>query len=229
MTTIYWSPANNNMLYPDPVSMHEDLIQNINKDASTFFRCPAFKNISLQTFVIRNPIGSSYMFNDEGQVISQLYGSLEPSGLRQPSIKNSHMIIYPLSFYFFSESPVVASLTSPFFHEAQHLSFGAIVPGEFNIDKWFRKINLEFSLWQNKSGIRLQKDEPIAYIRFFSEEKIHLQRFVMNDVLENVANSCETATIWEPRVSLLKRYQRFIQSKTKNIVLQEIKKNLVSE
>jgi hypothetical protein len=228
MTTVYWSPANNNISYPDLVSMHEDLIQDINKDASTFFRCPAFKNISLQTFVIRNPIESSYIFNDQGEMVSQLFGSLNPSGLRQPSIKNSHMIVYPLSFYFFSESPVIASLTSPFFHEAQHLSFGAAVPGEFEIDKWFRKINLEFSLWKNKRGIRLEKNEPLAYIRFFSSEKIYLQKFVMNNVLKDVANGCETATIWEPRVSLSNRYQKFIKSKTKNTVLQEIKKNLVS-
>ena len=52
-----------------------------------------------------------------------------------------------LSYIFFSEEDIEMTMTSPFFSDAPHLQYGSIVPGSFNISKWFRNVNLEFNIW----------------------------------------------------------------------------------
>jgi hypothetical protein len=230
--TIYWaiddsadSKVSWNMLYEDPENLYDLLKNNQNKkENNNFFRCPSFINFAKNVFVLKNPLNSSFKISN-GQVFPTSETYINSKISHNPSINNNTLFIYGLHLYFFSENKIDMSISSPFFQKADHLQYGAIVPGKINIGSWFRRVNLEFNLWDNIDEIKIKEGEPIAYFQFQTEQKVILKRFVMNDLLYKIAESTGSSSIWEPRVSLQKRYQRFINSKTDLLVLKEIEKN----
>lgn len=233
---VYWAPVffdkekDWNMFYTDLDSLYDFHRKNISKESSTnnLFYCPAFKNLAQNTFLIKNPIHSHFIFEDgTAKVKSRNYIDIDVA--HDPSIQGSKLITYGLQFIFFSESPLILKLTSPFFNQTQYTRYGALVPGQLRIDSWFRTLNLEINLWSGVNELEFLKDEILAYISFESQEQeIELIRFEMNDKLHRYASSCGTATQWESFVPLYDRYKRFMQSRTNKLVANEIKKNIVN-
>jgi hypothetical protein len=243
---VYWSPQdkdvennkNWNILYDDISSLYETLNKEKNKSVSNnFFRCPSFINKTKNIFVVNNPLHSKFKIENNQQNGSELNlnSTLVPISksyisskiIHQPSIKNSALIQYGISFFFFSEEDLEVSLSSPFFQKTDYLQYGSVVPGTVNIGSWFRRINLELNLWNNVTEIEIKKDEPLAYFSFSENVQIELKRFYMSDKLYEISSTLSDSGLWEPGVSLKKRYERFKKSRTNELVLKEIKKNLL--
>lgn len=232
---VYWAPVffekerDWNMFYYDLESLYDYHRKDIGKDSKTnnFFYCPAFKNLAKNTFLIKNPIHSHFIFEDGvAKVKSKNY--IEIDIQHDPSLKDNQLICYGLQYILFSESPVIAKLTSPFFNQSKYMKYGSLVPGQLRIDKWFRILNLEINLWSDSTELEIEKEEVMAYISFeCGEEEIELKRFAMNDQLHKYASSCGSSTQWETFVPLAERYKRFLATRTNKLILSEIKKNLV--
>lgn len=232
VSNIYWAPVffdnerDWNLMYSDI-----DTLYNITQKekistekTNNFFFCPAFQNIANKTLVLKNPMESHFLIEEKNvSVLSKNF--IRPDIVHSPCIKDTKLLTYGMSFIFFSDEDLTMSLTSPFFHPAQHQKYGSIVPGKFNIGSWFRVINLEYNLWGNE--LRFEKDEPLAYASFETEKKIKLHRFQMTEKLQKIASTCGTSSQWEKFVPLADRYKRFKQSRTNKVVLKEIKENLV--
>jgi hypothetical protein len=136
-------------------------------------------------------------------------------------------MIYGLKWIFFSEEDIEMTLTSPYFSQSPHLHYGAVVPGQLKINSWFRAVNLEFNLWPNVSEFKVEEDEILAYFNFNTNKNIKLVRFEMNEKLHHYSNAGIQSTVWESWVPLKKRYDRFKKSRMNELVLAEIKRNIV--
>jgi hypothetical protein len=236
VTTVYWAPwfinrdnLDWNMLYYNPENMLERLNKQKNnqKIDSTFFQCPSVNSLFKNTFILKNSLESSFSIVDN-TVISLSKTKIGGEIIRNGSLKNNILFNYNLNWIFFSEEDNLnMRITSPFFSNCQHLKYGSIVPGQFNIGMWFRTINLEYNLWDNVKSFKANQDEDLAYISFDSDKKIKLVRFEMNEKLYSYSNSTSNSSNWEPKVPLLKRYERFKNTNMKNLVLKEIKNNIV--
>lgn len=233
-TTIYWSGDTGwqenfdwNILFNSPDNLYHDLSKNINKESitSNFFMCPSFKSLTKKAFVIKNPIKSTFILQEDNNVVSD--SPIIGEELRQPSIIDNRLFRYGISYFFFSEEDVEATITPPYLHNSGHQKYGALVPGSFNIGSWFRQINFEYNLWSGVDSIKFDEEEAIAYISFNTNKKIILKRFAMSEKLYKIQNTCGQSSKWEPMVSLSKRYNRFKKSNMKKIVIQEIKRNLI--
>lgn len=233
---VYWAPVffddkkDWNIFYYDLESLYDNHRPQIDKSSETnnFFYCPAFKHLARNTFLIKNPIHTHFIFEDGvAKVKSKNHVLIEKQ--HPPSIKNSELICYGMQFIFFSEDDIIAKLTSPFFNQSPYMQNCSLVPGQLNIKKWFRNLNLEFNLWPNKNEIEFQKDEVLAYVNFeCGDEEIVLKRFQMNAKLHQLMGACSTAVTWESFVPIQERYQRFMKTRTNSLVLNEIKNNLVT-
>lgn len=234
---VYWSPFNYqennfdwNILYEDPVNCYEDLLQNNNlkSNNNNFFLCPAFKNLMKNTFVIKNPIESEFDII-ENKIFIKSNNYINSEIIHQPSIKNNILLDYGISHLFFSEQELEILRTPPYFHNVQNRNTGSVVPGKFNCGSWFRPIRNEFNIWDNVTTIKILENEPISYITFITDKRVVLKRFSLNKKLMDIAKTCSTSSDWEKKVPLVKRYNRFKNTKTNKIVINEIKKNLVDE
>jgi hypothetical protein len=241
-TTVYWAPQVTwevgglgewSMLYPEPTNLFNDLakLRQPNAGTKTFLSCPSSSKEFRNSFVFKNELDSHYAydFTDDKQdlfPVSQTYLNAEVR--RNPTISTGPLININLYYIFFAEESLTASFTPPMMHEPNYTKYGTVIPGKFDIGQWFRPYPLEMQMWHDKGELILKEDEPLFYVNFETDQKINLKRFKYNATLHSYADHCSnTAKVWGMGVPLEKRYQRFKQSKMREMVLKEIKQNLL--
>ncbi len=236
--TVYYASPDNlqetqdwSILYKEPTSLNKYLSKNINKERSNdvqnrgFMSCTAYKGLTNNTYVIENPIDSSYTL--DGNMQSTSKNSLSALYKREPQLNNQILFEYNYPLIFFSEESLEMQFTAPYFLNAPHLKYGAVTPGQYNIGKWFRPIQTEINLWDNVKEFEIKKGEPLAFINFLTDKKIEFKMFEMTTDLAKIMNVCATASTWEVNVPLVNRYRRFHESKMLNKTIKKIKENLV--
>ena len=244
--TIYYSEARSlnfgggdqSFLYPKPKTLYSELLQNKTKSSgsSSFFACPAtnikYKNI----LVFKSAISCSYEFDytDEFGTTSYLKNTtnnfLNAFKVRPAALTDGPTIEFALNYLLFSDEPITASFTAPFFHKPEYTRFGSIIPGEFDIGQWFRGYNLEVQMWNNKGEFHLKEDEPLFYVEIKTNRPIILKRFRATDYLLEIATlSPKTRDLFGEFEGLLKRYKRFKDVGLREKILMEIKQNLIED
>ena len=234
-TKIYWAPFFEDqkrdwtILYSKPQILFNKLrlnmVENLEK-VNNLFGCPAVRNFTSKTIIIKNPIETHYEIKED-KFIPKSKNWINISTLHKPNLKNCNMFQYNLSLLFFSEDNTNLTLTSPYFSNSPHLKYANIVPGKFNISKWFRPINFEFNTHENIKKFEIEEDEDLAYINFDCDNEIELIQFHMNDLLIKLSNTNASSSDWEKLVPLDKRYKRFVESNLNTFILKEIKKNII--
>ena len=231
---VYWAPVffdenvDWNMLYYDLPSLQEYLRPNMvkNDPGNNLFYCPAIGNITRNTFLIINPIETHCICSDnEIRVKSKNHLTLDIG--HPPSIEDNLLLEYGLHYVFFTEENLTLTMTSPYFTQSEYMKFGALVPGKLKINSWFRALNLEFNLWKGNKEFHVKKDEVLAYVNFDTDDKIKLVRFNMSKDLHKYINACGKSSSWESFVPLVDRYKRFRQTRMQDMILKEIRKNIV--
>ena len=232
-TKIYWAPTfigdkDWTILYEQPQTLFNILKNDVKRDISrddNVFLCPSFSSLVKKILPIKFPFDSKYIRKDQ-DIIPYSKAFIESTN-RVSSFKDCVNLELSYRYIFFSEEDVNITLTSPYFSESSHMRYGNVTPGSFNISKWFRPINFEFTLWPESDKIEFKKDEYIAYCHFDTKNDIEFVQFTMNDELKKIENVCGTSSAWAPQESLCTRYDRFDKSNLNNIVMREINKNIV--
>lgn len=232
MKTVYWAPwyapqehHHWNILFDDPKKLLTKVIDDVaglnDPRFDHMIKCPSFSNLAKNTFYVENPVRSEFKI-ENGKLIP-IGDSHCVSNLSQ----DANSIQYGLSYIFFCEDDLEMMLTGPYFSETNYTQYGKIICGRFNISKWFRSANLEMYLLKDKDYFVMEENEPMAYFQFLTDEKVVLQRFELNETLRKLSLTCGRVSEWWPKVPLIKRYNKFVSSKTHRLVLREIKKQLV--
>lgn len=248
---IYWSPIQEDfdndwsMLARDPINLFESLktrkLPNNKNNPNyktdnglTFFQCPSFKSKTQNIYFINNALETEYLYDCTNidspklQLISKTGVNAEI--IRVPSISDGPTLRFKLLNIFFSDEPIEATFYQPIFHKSEYSKNGSVIPGTFDIGQWFRPYNFEVQLWEKSGTFKIKEDEPLFYVEFNTNKKINLQRFVMNDKLYKYLKSCtgHSIQLW-PFISLAERYDHFKKSQLNNLILKEIKENLLKE
>jgi hypothetical protein len=239
---IYWAPAINlssdtngeEMLYPDPTNLLSDLIKNRNKNsgASSFFSCPAASGRLKRSFVFRNALRSEYHYDFTDTVnpvvIPTSKYSIPVKILRQSAMNEGASIVVGLRYIFFSNDSVMAHITPPMMHEPKYTKYGTAIPGAYDISKWFRPFVMELQMWKTAGDLVIEEDEPLFYLEVPEDRDVVLKRFKVNDTLMRYLDGCVQAPAKFGRyLPLSERYKKFTQSRMNELVLREIKKNLI--
>ena len=232
-TKIYWAPyfvgdTDWTILHEQPQILFDVLRNDVNRDvlkSDNVFLCPSFSNLVKKILPITSPFDTKYIRKDK-DIFPDSKHHLEIL-IRTSSFKDCINFVPLYQRIFFSEEDVNITLTSPYFSKSPHMKYGSITPGSFNISKWFRPINFEFTLWPDSDKIEFKKGEDIAYAHFDTENDIEFVQFTMNDELYNIQRACETSSAWASQEPLCTRYDRFNKSNLNKIVMREIKKNIV--
>jgi hypothetical protein len=235
---IYWAPfiidkENDwSILQYNPENLFERFKNNLNRESikkpgGNLIMCPSVKNYTNKIFIFKNTLQSYFEIKENNTIIPVSKNYITAHVAHESSLKNCMLMIYNVPLIFFSEADVNMTVTSPYFSNSPHLKYGAIVPGKFNISKWFRNINIEFNLWQNVKELKIEKDEDLFYVNFDCEEEVELVRFDLTERLIKIAIVAGNSSIWEKLIPLKDRYERFKKSQMHKIVIKEIKKNII--
>jgi hypothetical protein len=87
---------------------------------------------------------------------------------------------------------------------------------------------MEIQMWNMKGELHIKSGEPLFYVEFKTNKKIKFHRYKMDGTIASYLYSgANSKAQWGPGFSLLERYKRFNQSRMNDLVLMEIKKNLL--
>ena len=229
-------------LYKEPSSVWQELLeikdQNIisSKVTTTYLQCPATREALSSVFVVRCPCYSSaeVLIKEDNQIekVEQAWtgaSQCEITMSHAPTLYNQLLIIVNYPFIFFSEESLFMRSTSPWFHSAPHTSLGGIVPGLYDIGRWFRPLNFEYNLWYKNNKFELGEGEPMAYLEFSTSKPVVFKRFELTQTLINLAtDSIHTRTKQTRGLNgLWNRYKMFDESYAKKIITKEIKAHLL--
>ena len=210
---VYWaSYENKEDLYKEPINLYSSLKKKKEKrfKEQGFFSCPSFKDLTSNTYIFSSTSDNMYKLDIPNGRLEFTDTSVEASSVRPPSIENCFLFKLSLSWIFFSEESLVMEITPAYFSETSHTEFGAIVPGAFDIGRWFRPINAEFQLWDGVDAFSLPKEEPIFYAKFNTNKKVVFKKFQMNEELENIKKEhIDSRIAMKPFLQLEERYDSF--------------------
>lgn len=243
--TVYWAPhstptedgiGNWNMLYEDPQTLFKYWTKyDIKEEAeASMIQCPAFQNLSKNTYVFNCPIDTSFSFNAPTRDVNQIeFTPMTPEYLAAFPPRNQTLSIGPnmeLSFrlHMFAEESLEIMLTGPYMHKTEYTKSGFLTSGQFNIGEWFRPVNCEIQLFGQQGEIHFKKDEPLFYVKFLTDKKIDLKRFELTPELDTYGRKCIAAkSMFGLRRPLSFHYDKFKKTRTRDIVLKKIKENLI--
>ena len=229
---VYWAPwfpphemHHWNILFLEPKKLLNKSVEetkHLNDERlEGMLRCPAFSNLSKNTFYIENPLSTEFnIMNNKINFTGEHSYTCRLS-------KNGNTFTYGLAYIFFCEDDLDMMMTSPYFSKTKHTQYARLIPGRFNISKWFRPLNMEMLFDMNKNYFKMEEYEHISYFTFLTDDKIELKRFDLNDTLRKISETCSNVSDWWKNVPLINRYERFLKTKTNKLVIKEIKKQLV--
>jgi hypothetical protein len=242
---VYWAPCwidipqnNWNLLYPDPEQLYKNLSKKRAKETAptdNLLQCPAVNTKFRNTYLFTTSVDSQITI-DNDNVYSVFPDQLKRNGIaakiqRTPSFKNNKLVVVMLSWIFFTdEESLDATFTPPYFHQTEIQKYGAPIPGTFDIGKWFRSYTYEVNLWDNVNQLNIKENDPLFYAEFITDRSVNIQRFEMNEKLFALANAGGNSSVYLGALKpLSKRYEQFAQSRNKDIIIKEIKKQIVGE
>lgn len=242
---VYWTPksthweqepGNNwNLMYPEPVNLMQELSKSKTKESKkmSFFSCPAVSGRLKNTFVFRNNVKTTVHWDITDPLDPII--EVEEYGInctipREPALEGTAMIWLFLGFLFFCEEPLIAQTQVPYMHRPGYTNKGVIVPGGYDISSWFRAVNCEMLMWDEKGSMTIEEDEPLMYLELLTDRPVIFKRFVYTEEIAKIDVACVRAPKYFGRnLPLVQRYKRFKETRTHEILAKEIKKNLVGE
>lgn len=224
---VYWAPyENKESLYNQPENLYSSLKSKKEKrfKEQGFFSCPSFKDLTSNTYIFSSSSDNMYKLDIPKGRLDFTETSVEASSIRPPSIENCLLFKLSLSWIFFSEESLTMEITPAYFNDTSHTEFGVIVPGAFDVGRWFRPVNAEFQLWNGVDNFVLPKDEPIFYAKFNTNKKIVFKQFSMNEELESIKKEhIDSKIAIEPFMHLKDRYNSFDKEMIASRIIENIK------
>ena len=236
MKTVYWSPFFPSEQYPSVQLMYEtpdpllgNLIDRRNKKANgdNWFQCHAFLAGVKNTFVLRIPFNVSFGLDNELGVfpIDSDPENMKFVAIKQPSVTGAYTFAIRGNWIFWSEESLLMTSSPAYYHKP--VVDGYYVGGSMDIGQWFRPIEGATQLNPSINTVSFKRNDPVAYVKFETDEPVQLKRFYMTKELEELSLGCIKYKRYQPRKALPYLYYKFGKRGLNKIITREIKKNVV--
>lgn len=248
--TVYWStpnflPKNESwsMLYQEPVPLLSELRDERSPhlaNRSSVFLCPAMTDLFTNLFVVRQSMENSVSFTkkDLSEIEEQTRlgdgiplstdSKLNMWGIRTSSFNDHVNLQVNQGWIFYSETPLTAEFTAPYYPPTSPSEGARLSPGKFDVGQWFRPFQLDYHIPINTQILEFKENDPLFYVKFLTTKKVILKRFIFSAELENLQSEHVKAPLIHGAYwPLKKRYELAKKVKMKEQILHYITKNCV--
>jgi len=194
--------------------------------------CPAVKDSTKNTYALKFPFDYEFSLDRENDKAGSLLYDQKffDSYLHLRSIPDG-MITAKVRYIMFCEESLEIMTSGPYFSNNEFTKSARLIPGKFNIGKWFRPIECAMLVDSSINNVKLNKDDDYCYVTFLTDENITLKKFELNTKLaklmsENVLLK-DFIGIKYSRMPYW--YKFFRESKQRSTILREIKNNLMED
>ena len=200
MKTVNWSFVTSSSWYVDHPDCIKPLLPEDYKPFSSlskhmiagrkgivFMKCPAHTDFLKNTFIFHAPFDITINIDVDSETGN---GKIFCDNLSQEVFDtiidtrflfddNRGISEYPLLgidwlLTFQSDESTMIQLLPAFFHYNDFTEKTTIIPGEFDISKWTRSVEIAFEVKNSKAKIEIKKGDALAYFKFYSDEQIKL-------------------------------------------------------
>jgi hypothetical protein len=197
-----------------------------------FKMCPAYRDYFKNVFELPFPCDYQLTFTrkENGtQVSSNLYDQKffeEMIAFRSP---RHNLYSYNIRYMFFVEESLDLSMERASFSNTEFASKTMLLSGKFNIGKWFRPLDCAFVVNDGITDIPFKENDPYAYVRFHTEEKIIFKRFYRSDKIKELHLGLFNARNYRPKSvnPLSFFYDIYERIKIKSLLSKEVHANLM--
>ena len=235
---IYWSPyipniskrMLSNIRYRTPKHATEYLKDKCNPEIreSNFLRCPAFAKQQKNLYALR--FSFSYELHiEKNEIRSDEYDQRFFDEFVSIRDLDNAMLSLPMSYVFIAETPVDMEYTSAYNVSNGFVDNTIIVPGSFDVGKWYRPLDLTFIIKDKNKKVTFNEDDAYAFVNFRTNKKVNLVRFDTTPQIIELFNSILLSKFAKSKEinSLNWFYNLLEQSKYKNKILKLVKENVL--
>lgn len=238
--TVYWSPIDQSYLTPQPVHAVKDLQQRISQMSGErpgmsreIVKCPVAMRHLANTYAVKSPLKYDIAVTEDNRFITNHYDQtffdrnviLRDTGSKLLSFNFASYV------FFTEESSLMMEMRNASYSPGKFATNVSVLEGSIDIGKYFRKTDLAF--FMNSQSVSVEQNETLFYVKFHTNKKIKLKRFLWNDEFTKLAKAVVDARdfIHTANLSVYKRmevyYNAFVRSRYKPYIINRIKQNLM--
>lgn len=208
--------------YKPLVPLSVDALQD--RKGVTFIKCPAVTDFMKSTYVFKSPIDLSIdieVTDDYSKLLcnnisQELFDDVvDMRFLENVERGQSPYPLIGIDFLntFMCDSSVMLQVFPAFMHYNDFTSKATVIPGEYDISKWVRPVELVFEIKNRKETIEIKKGDALSYFKFNTDDTIKLESNPIPwediDICDNIRN----ANTFRP---LKERYKAYTEKKHGN-------------
>lgn len=224
---VYWSCIEDEWLRAvPPVPVYNNIIdQGLFADTGVY-RCPAFTNSLKNTFCLQSIYDYTFEVSEDAIRSDDYDQNFFDRHVLVRSMKD-RVFSFQQYFTFFTDEDSLSMTGNlqPFLELNDINNRCLVVPGTFDIGKWFRNVEFSFHLKSTFSQFKITEGETYSYVKFHTDKKVNLIQYRHSEKLASILKAQMYVRNNTARLrNLVAFYKMF---KTKKIILEEIKKNIV--
>jgi len=182
-----------------------------------YLKCPAHTDYLKNTFVFKSPVDIDFDIDIDHEIVKVWCANL-PQDIFQNIIdlrfldkNNSGDNQYPiigidLLNIFYCRTDMLMSVTPAFLHYNDFNQNVCVIPGQYDISKWVRPVEIVFELKQSKTKFKIQKGDALCYFKFDTDEVVKIKKVPCP--LESM-ELCSKIVAADKFKSLKNRYESF--------------------
>ena len=189
--------------------------------------CPAIRDELSNLYALRSLY--DYSFTVTGtEVKSSVYDQKFYDKHVEVRSTDSKFFSFHQRFIFFTEedSLNMTAYIYPFLEDNDVTKNCMIVPGSYDIGKWFRNLEFPFFLRPSSDTFSIKSGDVYSYIKFDTQEPIVFQQFRWNASLDEYRLDGFRLNLMNSKAKKLKDY--YSMFKNKKLILKEIQNNLLT-
>ena len=227
---VYWACFEDEWLRAKPPIEVKKL--HFNTDAfqeTEVIRCPATRDF-LHNYYGLKSIYTYDIHMDDDKLWSEQYDQTffnNHVNIRSKTSKTKCLSFISRFIYFTDEESLLMSFEQPFLEDNSVNDTCIVFPGKFDIGKWFRPTDFAFRFKSKTNHFSVKENDIYCYLKFHTEEEIKFTQFRTSKAIFDFTLDVINARNNQPNKyrPLEYRYESF---STKNLILQEIKKNILT-
>jgi hypothetical protein len=202
-----------------PISLYDTHIKSGNHK---YKLCPANKDLTRNTFVVRSPFNAHFIVDADKRTIEFVQPNVQPFDffhMRAGEYSDTDQPIMSINYHqiFVTENKdVEMTMTAPWFEETHH-DF-RVIPGRFKISDWWRPVDFAIQLKQRRQEIVIKRGDPLFYLTFVTKDPtdiVKIKEVKLTEGLKDILASATGAKHYQARCPLKTLYGVFSKYKRK--------------
>lgn len=190
----------------------------------TFIKCPAVTDFMKSTYVLCSPIDlnfdievtdnySKVLINNISQEVFDHI--IDMRFLKDGERGKSSYPVIGIDFLstFTCDESVMLQVFPAFLHYNDFTSKTTVIPGEYDISKWVRPVELVFEIKERKQTINIKKGDALSYFKFNSDAPIRLEKSETPWTEIGACNNIRNSNTFRPLKERYKSYEEYKNDK----------------